>query len=334
MKKLSFIPLITVLIALLISAAADAAINVDYVGPSSGELDRIIAGNTHYGQAGINQPYRVVFWYVKSSPCEAGFGTLVDTDYGDGSAITSYFQYTFNSGSSTGEAYEITAEVFPVDGQEDPEVAIDSDSDSYTVTVYDEFTVPIESVTYCEDTNEFHITYSSDVDWVFLQFAMGMQVVSAASAQVMPIEDPNTGAPPAESGFRPKRGNPKTKDGGWIDKKGNVWRKDPSGHAGPHWDVSFPKGGYINVMPPTPENPRWKVRGGNVPNEDASDRRNKIEDQMNQSSGSWFSPSRLLTIAGGLGAGYLIYKGGKTLIGIALLPTPAFAVGGVLILTP
>ena len=96
MKKLSFIPLITVLIALLISAAADAAINVDYVGPSSGELDRIIAGNTHYGQAGINQPYRVVFWYVKS-PCESGFGTLAYTDYGNGTDTTSYFDYTFNS---------------------------------------------------------------------------------------------------------------------------------------------------------------------------------------------------------------------------------------------
>lgn len=96
---------------LLFSVTADAAISVDYVGISSGELDKIIAGSTHYGQAGINQPYRVVFWYVKS-PGESEFGTLVKTDYGNGTDTTSYFEYTFSSGSATGEAYEITAEVF------------------------------------------------------------------------------------------------------------------------------------------------------------------------------------------------------------------------------
>lgn len=51
-------------------------------------------------------------------------------------------------------------------------------------------------------------------------------------------------------------------------------------------------------------------------------------------SGSWYSPSNWLSILEGIGAGYLIYKGGKTLIGVILLPTPLLPAGGLLILTP
>ncbi len=258
------------------------------------------------------------------------------TDYGNGTDTTSYFEYIFNSGSAIGDAYEITAEVFPVDGQEDPTVPIDSDSDSYTVTVYDEFTVPIESVTYCEDTNEFNITYSRDVEWAFYVLALGNQVVSGNNAQVVEL----TRIPPRDSGYRePDRGPARHKGGGAKGEHEEIWKKDPSGHGGPHYDVTFPDGNHINVYPPTAESPGWKIGGGdktieNLPRS-SKGKAKEIKKGMNRTSGgSWFSPSRLLTLAGGLGAGYLIYKGGKTLIGIALLPTPAAPVGGLLILTP
>ena len=152
-------------------------------------LDKIVTDDTHYGQAGINQPYRVVFWYVKS-PGESGFGTLVKTDYGDGSAITSYFEYTFNSGSTAGKEYEITAEVFPVDGQEDPTIPIDSDSDSYTVTVWtspeDVITTPDE-LTITDDVKigdyyAFNVdAASSDSSYVITEIEVLVNEVSIAS---------------------------------------------------------------------------------------------------------------------------------------------------------
>lgn len=37
--------------------------------------------------------------------------------------------------------------------------------------------------------------------------------------------------------------------GGFKDKYGNVWKWDPSGHAGPHWDVEHPDGSHTNVAP-------------------------------------------------------------------------------------
>jgi hypothetical protein len=37
--------------------------------------------------------------------------------------------------------------------------------------------------------------------------------------------------------------------GGFKDAYGNVWKWDPSGHAGPHWDVEHPDGSHTNVAP-------------------------------------------------------------------------------------
>jgi len=54
--------------------------------------------------------------------------------------------------------------------------------------------------------------------------------------------------------------------GGFEDAKGNKWTWDPSGHAGPHWDVTHPDGSrsHTNVSP------EGKVIGGpgkdNFPN--------------------------------------------------------------------
>ncbi|MCL4561672.1 MAG: hypothetical protein M1281_13795 [Chloroflexi bacterium] len=36
-------------------------------------------------------------------------------------------------------------------------------------------------------------------------------------------------------------------DGGFRDANGNVWRRDKSGHRGPHWDVQHPDGSHTNV---------------------------------------------------------------------------------------
>jgi hypothetical protein len=35
--------------------------------------------------------------------------------------------------------------------------------------------------------------------------------------------------------------------GGFEDANGNVWKWDPSGHGGPHWDVEHPDGSHTNV---------------------------------------------------------------------------------------
>ena len=61
---------------------------------------------------------------------------------------------------------------------------------------------------------------------------------------------------------------------------------------------------------------------------------NKTVPDITTKSGSSYTPRNWLTILGGIGIGYLIYKGTKTAIGIILLPTPLLPVGGVLILTP
>jgi hypothetical protein len=62
--------------------------------------------------------------------------------------------------------------------------------------------------------------------------------------------------PPSESGYEAPNGGPKlgkTKDGrntGWVDKKGNIWvpvpDDSPLAHGGGHWDVQYPRGGYIS----------------------------------------------------------------------------------------
>ncbi len=91
-------------------------------------------------------------------------------------------------------------------------------------------------------------------------------------------------------------------------------------------------------MPPIPESPKWKIRGGKnalkrLPKK-SQDSAKAIEKNMNQSGGSWYSPRRLAQIAAAGGTGYLIYKGAKTVIGIVILPTFAAPFSGLLLLTP
>lgn len=52
-------------------------------------------------------------------------------------------------------------------------------------------------------------------------------------------------APPKGAHGKPQR----VRGGGFEDKNGNVWKWDPSGHAGPHWDVEHPDGSHTNVAP-------------------------------------------------------------------------------------
>jgi len=47
-----------------------------------------------------------------------------------------------------------------------------------------------------------------------------------------------------------QKGNPpyvRTPQGGFRDANGNIWRRDKSGHTGPHWDVQHPDGSHTNV---------------------------------------------------------------------------------------
>lgn len=67
------------------------------------------------------------------------------------------------------------------------------------------------------------------------------------------------GVPTEKDGFKPKKNwdgklvpNPNGPGHGYPDKDGNVWiptGTGPSAHAGPHWDVQKPGGGYVNVYP-------------------------------------------------------------------------------------
>jgi hypothetical protein len=51
--------------------------------------------------------------------------------------------------------------------------------------------------------------------------------------------------PPKKAHGKPQR----VRGGGFEDANGNVWKWDPSGHAGPHWDVEHPDGSHTNVSP-------------------------------------------------------------------------------------
>ena len=128
MSKVGNFSLITLLLVVLITSVE--AINVDFVGPDSAYTADLTAGYTQCSRAEFDEPFSIVFWYVRS-PGEDGYGTIADIDYGDGSETTSYFDYTFSNGSTTGENYKITAYVYPESG--------DVDSDSYDVTVWTSF---------------------------------------------------------------------------------------------------------------------------------------------------------------------------------------------------
>ena len=39
----------------------------------------------------------------------------------------------------------------------------------------------------------------------------------------------------------------RVRGGGFVDKVGNIWKRDKSGHAGSHWDVQLPDGSHVNV---------------------------------------------------------------------------------------
>lgn len=91
--------------------------------PSNG-LYTAEAGDSHTANFSTSSPYSSVYWYVKS-PSETGYGTNVETDYGNGSTTTASLTYNFPSGTS-GD-YVITAYVYDSDNS--------VSETSYTVTV-------------------------------------------------------------------------------------------------------------------------------------------------------------------------------------------------------
>ena len=126
--------LIIVISAVLVFSVTADAINVDSVGPESSYDNYIFTGSTQYSRAEFNEPFHSVYWYVKG-PGETGFGTLVYTDYGDGTSESSQFSHSFSNGSTSGEEYEITAYVYPVSDADDQSV----DWDSYTLGIFTPF---------------------------------------------------------------------------------------------------------------------------------------------------------------------------------------------------
>ncbi len=153
--------LLTIVISavLVFSGTADAAINVDSVGPESSYDNYIFTGSTQYSRAEFNEPFGTVYWYVRG-PGETGLGTLVYTDYGDGTSESSQFSHTFSQGSTSGEEYEITSYAYPVSDADDQTV----DWDSYTLTVW---TPPEEVITFTNTiTDDIKIgdSYSFNVE--------------------------------------------------------------------------------------------------------------------------------------------------------------------------
>ena len=68
-------------------------------------------GETHYALYQANTPYYAVYWYVKG-PDETGYGTLMSTDMGDGSKMSSTFSWT--APHKVG-SYQLTAHVYFTD---------------------------------------------------------------------------------------------------------------------------------------------------------------------------------------------------------------------------
>jgi len=92
---------------------------------------------------------------------------------------------------------------------------------------------------------------------------LGWGVTNATAAGPVPMTDASAAAnrgPLAErlpsGGARPyvppkdTHGKPaRVPGGGFRDVNDNVWKWDPSGHGGPHWDVQHKDGRYTNVAP-------------------------------------------------------------------------------------
>lgn len=68
-------------------------------------------GETHYALYQANTPYYAVYWYVKG-PDQTGYGTLMSTDMGDGSRMSSTFSWTAPHKVGT---YQLTAHVYFTD---------------------------------------------------------------------------------------------------------------------------------------------------------------------------------------------------------------------------
>ncbi len=153
--------IIAISAVLVFSVTVDAAINVDSVDPESSYDNYIWTGSTQYSRAEFNEPFGIVYWYVRG-PGETGSGTLGHIDYGDGTSKSSQFKHTFNSGSTSGKEYEITAYVYPHSDAADQSV----DWDSYTLGVFTPFdevvTVPDELT--IEDDIKLNDYYAFDVD--------------------------------------------------------------------------------------------------------------------------------------------------------------------------
>ena len=201
--------LLTIVISavLVFSGTADAAINVDSVGPESSYDNYIFTGSTQYSRAEFNEPFGTVYWYIRG-PGETGFGTLVYTDYGDGTSKSSQFSHTFSKGSTSGEEYEITVYVYPLSDAADQSV----DWDSYTVGIFTPFEEIIMGPDELEITNDIKLNdyyafnvdvSSSDSNYVIrsievyvdetLQITHSFSDVSSASVSAAGFLDSNAG---------------------------------------------------------------------------------------------------------------------------------------------
>lgn len=110
--------LITLLVLTSIKSEADT-ITITKYEPYYGSYDEI-AGDLHTAYVETDQPYGSIDWYVD--------GVYQTTHSGDGMSKSATFDYTFNTGSTTGSSYEIRARAYPASGTHD--------DDSYNVTVW------------------------------------------------------------------------------------------------------------------------------------------------------------------------------------------------------
>ena len=121
-----------IIVAILMSTQSSFAFQFTNIGLSPGGGYSHYDGETHYAQAEFDEPYGLVYWYVKG-PSETGYGTVSAIDYGNGNSTISYFSHTFNNGSKEGTDYTITAYAYPLATAQNQSIV----EQLYTVTVYD-----------------------------------------------------------------------------------------------------------------------------------------------------------------------------------------------------
>lgn len=202
----------------------------------------------------------------------------------------------------------------------------------------EEVKVKITEIRYYGNSSKFSVDFDledADADQHAQAENHSSFYADRADITVYWIQNPNNGAPPPESGFDTQDPeNPNRSGGAYVDSKKNKWKIAREQHGGPHWDVSLKAGKHINVMPPTPDFPYWKVRGNKLPKGlpcRSKTQAKRIIGNMNSGGIDIDYPRQqnvLVGIMERVGEGYLIHNDSTTFIAVTISPTSEGASDG------